>query len=38
VQWFDLRDDLAPAQRREFGFFNGADLKGTVFLRRAFFQ
>lgn len=33
VQWFDLRVDLGAAERRKFGFFNGANLKGTIYLR-----
>jgi hypothetical protein len=33
IQGFGLREDLTPEQRRKFGFFNGAYLKGVIFLR-----
>lgn len=32
-QGFRLRPDLLAEQRRKFGFFNGAYLKGTIYLR-----
>lgn len=33
VQWVDLRDDLAATFKHRFGFFNGANLRGTNYLR-----
>lgn len=33
IQGFGLRDDLTPAERRKFGFFNGAYFKGVIYMR-----
>jgi hypothetical protein len=33
IQGFGLREDLTPAERRKFGFFNGAYFKGVIYMR-----
>lgn len=33
IQGFGLRPDLSAQERRQYGFFNGAYLKGTIYLR-----